>query len=104
MLGKYLRLCIMRAADTSVMLTDKLTILIVTFSTLDLWMTGTKMTESVQETLDLGVAMTVVARVLLSLGAAAFWLWLVDRVEIRKQERYTHENHGRPQRVEREAE
>src|SRR3546814_3222828 len=66
MLGKYLRLWIMRAADNSVMLTDKLTILIVPFSTLVLWMTGTKMTESVQETLALGVAMTVVAVVLRS--------------------------------------
>src|SRR3546814_10818423 len=85
MLGKYLRLWIMRAADNSVMLTDKLTILIVPFSTLVLWMTGTKMTESVQETLALGVAMTVVAVVLLRLGAASFWLWRDDQVEMRKQ-------------------
>src|SRR3546814_12476305 len=103
MLGKYLRLWIMRAADNSVMLTDKLTILIVPCSTLVLWMTGTKMTESVQETLALGVAMTVVAVVLLRLGAASFWLWRDDQVEMRKQAASLKEELGRHGRMAREA-
>src|SRR3546814_15172707 len=66
-------------------------------------MSGTKMTESVQETLALGVAMTVVAVVLLRLGAASFWLWRDDQVEMRKQAASLKEELGRHDRLEREA-
>lgn len=81
MLGKYLKLWIMRAAENSVMLTDKLTILIVPFSTLVLWMTGTKMTNTIQETLALGVAITVIGVVILRLLAASYMLWRDDQKE-----------------------
>ena len=81
MLWKYLKLWIVRAAENSVMLTDKLTILIVPFSTLALSLMGTKMTSTVQETLALGVAMTVVAVVVLRLLAASYWLWKEDQNE-----------------------
>ena len=79
---KYLGLLINRAAAKSVTLTDRITILIVPFTTLALWMTGAKMTDSVQETLALGVAMTVMAVVILRFAAASYFVWKEDRAEI----------------------
>lgn len=78
---KYVGLLLNRAAQKSVLLTDRLTILIVPFATLALWMTGAKMTDSIQETLLLGVAMTVVAVVILRLIAASYFVWKDDQAE-----------------------
>lgn len=79
---KYLGLLLNRAAKKSVLLTDRLTILIVPFTALILWMTGAKMTDTIEETLFLGVAMTVVAVVILRLVAASYFVWKEDRAEI----------------------
>ncbi|QKG72377.1 hypothetical protein [Erythrobacter mangrovi] len=78
---KYLGLLFNRAAQKSVLLTDRLTILIVPFATLALWMAGAEMTDSVQETLFLGVAMTVLAVVVLRLVAASYFVWKEDQDE-----------------------
>lgn len=78
---KYLWLLVKRAAENSVFLTDKLTILIVPFSTLALWLLGAKMSESVQETLAIGVAISVVSVVVLRLVAASYLVWKDDQKE-----------------------
>lgn len=81
MLRKFIWLWIARAADNSVMLTDKLTVLVVPFSTLVIRMSGAKMTETVQETLALGVAASVIAVVILRIMAAPYWIWRDDQAE-----------------------
>lgn len=63
------------------MLTDRLTILIVPFATLILWATGAQMTDSIQKTLLVGVAMTVGAVVLLRFLAASYFVWKDDLAE-----------------------
>jgi uncharacterized membrane protein len=55
--------------------------LIVPFSTLALWAAGAKMTSTIQETLALGVAMTVMIVVILRLVAASYFVWKSDQVE-----------------------
>ncbi len=79
---KYLGLLFNHAAAKSVTLTDRLTILIVPFTTLVLWTTGAKMTETIQETLALGVAITVMGVVVLRFASASYFLWKEDRAEI----------------------
>lgn len=81
MLLKYLGALLNRAAKGSITLTDRLTVLLVPFSTLVLWVSGVEMTNSLQETLLLGVAMTVIAVVILRLGAASYFLWKDDQAD-----------------------
>ncbi|WP_179406937.1 hypothetical protein [Novosphingobium marinum] len=77
--AKYLGLLLNRASQKSVLLTDRLTIMIVPFTTLALWMTGAKMTDSIQETVFVGVAITVLVVVLLRLAAASYFVWKDDQ-------------------------
>lgn len=91
---KYLGMLLNRAAQKSVLLTDRLTILIVPFATLGLWLVGTEMTDSIQEALFLGIAIAVVAVVVLRLIAASYFVWKEDqyrkatlRAEIERPER-----------------
>lgn len=79
MVLKYIGKLFSRAAEGSVLLTDRLTILIVPFATLVLWAVDAKMTSSLQETLFLGVAMTVSAVVVLRLIAASYFVWKDDQ-------------------------
>lgn len=79
---RYLALLINRAAANSITLTDRITILLVPFATLAFWLTGVKMTQSIQETLALGVAITVMVVVMLRLTAASYFLWKEDKSEI----------------------
>ncbi len=83
---KYIGLLINRAAQKSVLLTDRLTILIVPFATLAIWIAGGKMTDTIQETLFLGVAITVMAVVVLRLVAASYFVWKEDRAAIARLE------------------
>lgn len=80
----YAGVLLQRASQKSVLLTDQLTILIVPFSTLALWAAGAKMTATVQETLALGVALTVLVVVVLRLVAASYFVWKNDQYEMRK--------------------
>lgn len=75
----YIGLLFKRASQKSILLTDQLTILIVPFTTLMLWMAGAKMTATIQETLALGVAITVVIVVGLRLVAASYFVWKDDQ-------------------------
>lgn len=79
---RYIGLLLNRAAQKSVLLTDRLTILIVPFSTLVLWLTGAKMTDTIQETVFVGVAITVAAVIVLRLIAASYFVWKEDRSKI----------------------
>lgn len=88
MIRKFLRLWITRAAQDSVTLTDKLTVLIVPFSTLVIHLTGLQMTATIQETLALGVAASVIGVVVLRLLAAPYWIWMDDQ---RERGRLIHE-------------
>lgn len=88
MVLKYFGKLIARAAEGSVLLTDRLTILIVPFTTLLVWAFGAKMTTSLQETLLIGIAITVVAVVIFRLVAASYFLWKDDqtaKAELQKQ-------------------
>lgn len=78
---KYLALLFARAAQKSILLTDRLTIMIIPFATLVLWLTGAKMTDTLQETVYLGVAITVLAVVILRLTAASYFVWKDDQAE-----------------------
>jgi hypothetical protein len=55
--------------------------LIVPFTTLALWLAGAKMSDSIQETLFLGVGITVLAVVALRLVAASYFVWKDDQVQ-----------------------
>lgn len=77
----YVGLLLNRAAQNSVVLTDRLTVLIVPFATLGLWWAGAKMTASIQETLLLGVAITVLVVVALRLIAASYFVWKEDQLK-----------------------
>lgn len=78
---QYIGAIFSRAAKGPILLTDRLTVLIIPFTTLVLWALGAKMTDSLQETLLLGVAMTVVAVVTLRLIAASYSVWRDDQSE-----------------------
>lgn len=78
---RYLGLLFNRAAQKSVLLTDRLTVLIVPFATLVLWLAGVKTTDSVQETLFLSIAIAVLAVAVLRLVAASYFLWRDDQAE-----------------------
>lgn len=79
---RYLGLLLNRAAQKSVLLTDRLTILIVPFVTLIVWATGTQMTDSIQETMFLVVAIIVLSVGALRLIAASYLLWKDDQSKI----------------------
>lgn len=81
---RYLGLVINRSAQNSILLTDRLSILIVPFATLAMWSVGAKMTDTIQETLFLGVGITVLAVVVLRLLAAPYWLWCDDQAAKKK--------------------
>lgn len=83
----YLWALFERASQKSVLLTDRLTVLIVPFSTLVLWLAGAEMTDTLQETLLLGVAMTVLAVISLRLVAASYLLWREDQDEKKRLQR-----------------
>ena len=75
----YIGILFSRAAQKSVLLTDRLTIMIVPFTTLVMWAFGAKMTDSLQETMLIGVAITVMAVVVLRLAAASYFVWKDDQ-------------------------
>jgi hypothetical protein len=79
--ARYVGLLFSRAAQQSVLLTDRLTILLVPFVTLVLWLMGAKMTDTVQETVFVGVAITVLAVVALRFAAASYFVWRDDQKE-----------------------
>jgi hypothetical protein len=55
--------------------------MIVPFTTLVMWAVGAKMTDSLQETMLIGVAITVMAVVTLRLAAASYFVWKDDQTE-----------------------
>jgi hypothetical protein len=83
-------------------LTDKLTILVAPFSTLGLWLTGAKATGTIQETMAIGVAFTVLAVALLRLTIAPYWLWRDDQAEKGRMAEALADEKNRPDRYERE--
>jgi len=78
----YLGLLFTRAAQNSVQLTDQLTVLLVPFSTLVCWLAGVKLTPSIQETLALSIAATVILVVALRLVAASYSVWNDDQARL----------------------
>ena len=79
--ARYIGLIINRAAKGSVLLSDRITVLIVPFSTLMLWLLGVKMSSSISETIAAGIAMTMVTIVLLRIVASIYLLWKDDQAE-----------------------
>jgi hypothetical protein len=100
---KYIGKLFARAADGTVLLTDRLTILLVPFATLALWAVGAKMTTSLQEALLLGVAITVLSVVALRLVAASYFLWKDDQSEKARLNVRLDQELSRPDRLERDA-
>lgn len=78
---RYLQILFDRASKRSVLLTDRLTILIAPFATFALWLNGAKMTDSIQEALFVGIAMAVMGVVGLRLLAATYFVWKDDQDE-----------------------
>jgi hypothetical protein len=100
---QYITAVLSRAAQGSVQLTDRLTILIVPFATLTVWALGAKMTSNVTETLAIGVAITVSVVVMLRLAAATYSLWKADHAEKARLQTALAAELDRPDRLEREA-
>ncbi len=100
---EYIGAIFNRAAKGSVLLTDRLTILLVPFSTFALWGLGVEMTASLQETFWLGVAITVTGVVLLRLAAAGYFLWKDDKAEKKRLQHLYDRERLRPDRLQREA-
>lgn len=101
MLTKYVKLWLLRAADNSITLTDKMTILLAPFSTLVIWLTGTKASSSVQETIAIAVAITVLLVATFRLVMAPYWLWRDDQADKARLTKSLDEERTQPDKHER---
>ena len=99
---RYLVTVLNRAAQGSLTLTDRLSVLLVPFTTLVLWASGRRITENVAVYIGIAIALTVIAIVALRLVASTYLVWLSDQSEKATMATKLQEERGRLDRYERE--